>query len=151
MLFSIITQRADALSGNCDTAHRLGRPALALAMCGNADRAEALAAVPREGLGFGALAIAIGLGWRLGAGASAIAFLAAWVLGTLSFAGLGLAMSLVALTRGRRRRSGARLARDDRGRVGCALPGRAGVRGAPPRARPAHRGLDRRGRRRGAA
>ena len=38
-------------------------------------------------------AIAIGLGWRLGAGASVIAFLAAWGLGTLAFAGLGLLMA----------------------------------------------------------
>jgi eukaryotic-like serine/threonine-protein kinase len=36
--------RADALSGNCQTARRLGRPALALAMCGNAAQAEKLAA-----------------------------------------------------------------------------------------------------------
>ena len=36
--------RADALSGNCETARRLGRPALALAMCGDAAQAEKLAA-----------------------------------------------------------------------------------------------------------
>ncbi len=36
--------RADALSGNCQTVRRLGRPALALAMCGDAARAEKLAA-----------------------------------------------------------------------------------------------------------
>jgi tetratricopeptide (TPR) repeat protein len=36
--------RADALSGNCQTARRLGRPALALAMCGGAAQAEKLAA-----------------------------------------------------------------------------------------------------------
>ncbi len=36
--------RADALSGNCDTVRRLGRPALALAMCGEAAEAEKLAA-----------------------------------------------------------------------------------------------------------
>ena len=36
--------RADALAGNCHTAVRLGRPALALAMCGDAVRAERLAA-----------------------------------------------------------------------------------------------------------
>jgi hypothetical protein len=36
--------RADALSGNCQTALRLGRPALALAICGDAARAEKLAA-----------------------------------------------------------------------------------------------------------
>ena len=35
--------RADALSGNCETAHHLGRPALALALCGDAIRAEKLA------------------------------------------------------------------------------------------------------------
>jgi tetratricopeptide (TPR) repeat protein len=36
--------RADALSGNCRTVRRLGRPALALAMCGDAAGAEKLAA-----------------------------------------------------------------------------------------------------------
>ena len=36
--------RADALSGNCETVRRLGRPALALAMCGDAAKAEKLAA-----------------------------------------------------------------------------------------------------------
>jgi hypothetical protein len=36
--------RADALAGNCQTARRLGRPVLALAMCGDAARAEKLAA-----------------------------------------------------------------------------------------------------------
>ncbi len=36
--------RADALLGNCQTAHRLGRPALALALCGDAAGAERLAA-----------------------------------------------------------------------------------------------------------
>jgi hypothetical protein len=35
--------RADALSGNCRTVQRLGRPALALAMCGDTARAEKLA------------------------------------------------------------------------------------------------------------
>jgi DNA-binding winged helix-turn-helix (wHTH) protein/tetratricopeptide (TPR) repeat protein len=35
--------RADALSGNCRTAHKLGRPALALALCGEAGPAETLA------------------------------------------------------------------------------------------------------------
>jgi serine/threonine protein kinase/tetratricopeptide (TPR) repeat protein len=35
--------RADALSGNCGTARRLGRPALALAMCGDTAQAEKLA------------------------------------------------------------------------------------------------------------
>jgi tetratricopeptide (TPR) repeat protein/predicted Ser/Thr protein kinase len=36
--------RADALSGNCQTVRRLGRPALAVAMCGDAAQAEKLAA-----------------------------------------------------------------------------------------------------------
>jgi len=36
--------RDDALVGNCQTARRLGRPALALAMCGDAAQAEKLAA-----------------------------------------------------------------------------------------------------------
>jgi eukaryotic-like serine/threonine-protein kinase len=36
--------RADAIVGNCQTARRLGRPALALAMCGEAAQAEKLAA-----------------------------------------------------------------------------------------------------------
>lgn len=36
--------RADALSGNCQTVRRLGRPALALALCGEAAEAEKLAA-----------------------------------------------------------------------------------------------------------
>jgi tetratricopeptide (TPR) repeat protein len=36
--------RADALSGNCQTVRRLGRPALALAMCGDAAQADKLAA-----------------------------------------------------------------------------------------------------------
>ena len=36
--------RADALSGNCQTARRLGRPAIALAICGDSSRAEKLAA-----------------------------------------------------------------------------------------------------------
>ena len=36
--------RADALSGNCQTVRRLGRPALALALCGEAAQAEKLAA-----------------------------------------------------------------------------------------------------------
>jgi eukaryotic-like serine/threonine-protein kinase len=35
--------RADALSGNCQTVRLLGRPALALAMCGDAAQAEKLA------------------------------------------------------------------------------------------------------------
>jgi serine/threonine protein kinase len=35
---------ADSLSGNCQTVRRLGRPALALAICGNAAQAEKLAA-----------------------------------------------------------------------------------------------------------
>jgi len=36
--------RADALLGNCQTVRRLGRPALALALCGDAAQAERLAA-----------------------------------------------------------------------------------------------------------
>ena len=36
--------RADALAGNCQTVHRLGRPALALALCGETAQAEKLAA-----------------------------------------------------------------------------------------------------------
>jgi eukaryotic-like serine/threonine-protein kinase len=36
--------RADALAGNCQTVRRLGRPALALAICGDAAQAEKLAA-----------------------------------------------------------------------------------------------------------
>ena len=36
--------RADALSGNCQTTRRLGRPALALAMCGETVQAEKLVA-----------------------------------------------------------------------------------------------------------
>jgi eukaryotic-like serine/threonine-protein kinase len=36
--------RADALSGRCQAAHRLGRPALALAMCGDTAEAAKLAA-----------------------------------------------------------------------------------------------------------
>lgn len=36
--------RADALSGNCQTVRRLGRPALALAICGEAPRAEKVTA-----------------------------------------------------------------------------------------------------------
>ena len=36
--------RADELSGNCQTVRRLGRPALAVAMCGDAAQAEKLAA-----------------------------------------------------------------------------------------------------------
>ena len=35
--------RADALSGNCGTVRRLGRPAMELAMCGDTARAEKLA------------------------------------------------------------------------------------------------------------
>jgi eukaryotic-like serine/threonine-protein kinase len=35
--------RADALAGNCQTTHRLGRPALALALCGDTAGAEKLA------------------------------------------------------------------------------------------------------------
>jgi hypothetical protein len=36
--------RADALSGDCKSVHRLGRPALALAICGDAAEAEKVAA-----------------------------------------------------------------------------------------------------------
>jgi tetratricopeptide (TPR) repeat protein len=36
--------RADAFSGNCQSVRRLGRPALALAMCGDTAQAEKLAA-----------------------------------------------------------------------------------------------------------
>ncbi|MEO8052296.1 MAG: hypothetical protein ABI833_17945, partial [Acidobacteriota bacterium] len=36
--------QADALAGNCQTVRRLGRPAMALAMCGGAAHAETLAA-----------------------------------------------------------------------------------------------------------
>jgi eukaryotic-like serine/threonine-protein kinase len=36
--------RADALSGNCETVRRLGRPAVALALCGDTAKAEKLAA-----------------------------------------------------------------------------------------------------------
>jgi eukaryotic-like serine/threonine-protein kinase len=39
---------ADALSGNCRTVRRLGRPVLALAMCGDAARAEKLAGETRK-------------------------------------------------------------------------------------------------------
>jgi eukaryotic-like serine/threonine-protein kinase len=40
--------RADAFSGNCQTVRRLGRPALALAICGDAPHAEKLAAETSE-------------------------------------------------------------------------------------------------------
>jgi hypothetical protein len=40
--------QADALAGNCQTARRLGRLALALAMCGDAAQAEKLAAETSE-------------------------------------------------------------------------------------------------------
>ncbi len=39
-----VDARADALLGNCQAARRLGRPALALALCGDAIQAEQLAA-----------------------------------------------------------------------------------------------------------
>lgn len=39
------------------------------------------------------IAIAVAFGWHVGEGASAVAFLAAWGLGTLAFAGLGLLMA----------------------------------------------------------
>jgi tetratricopeptide (TPR) repeat protein len=42
--FDEVDARADALLGNCQTARRLGRPALALALCGDAAQAEKLAA-----------------------------------------------------------------------------------------------------------
>jgi hypothetical protein len=42
--FAEADARADALSGNCQTVRRLGRSALALAMCGSAAQAEKLAA-----------------------------------------------------------------------------------------------------------
>ncbi len=42
--FEEANARADALSGNCATARRLGRPALALAMCADTSGAEKLAA-----------------------------------------------------------------------------------------------------------
>jgi len=41
---------ADALSGNCQTARRVGRPALAMAMCGEAVAAEKLAAETSKAL-----------------------------------------------------------------------------------------------------
>jgi DNA-binding winged helix-turn-helix (wHTH) protein/tetratricopeptide (TPR) repeat protein len=42
--------RADALSGNCQTARRFGRPAFALAICGEAAQAEKLAAETSKAL-----------------------------------------------------------------------------------------------------
>jgi eukaryotic-like serine/threonine-protein kinase len=42
--FEDVDARADALSGNCQIARRLERPALALAICGDAHQAEKLAA-----------------------------------------------------------------------------------------------------------
>jgi eukaryotic-like serine/threonine-protein kinase len=42
--FAEADARADALAGNCQTALRLARPAIALALCGDAVRAEKLAA-----------------------------------------------------------------------------------------------------------
>jgi tetratricopeptide (TPR) repeat protein len=47
--------RADALSGNCGTAHHLGRPALALALCGDATGAEKLVAETSKRLPNGTL------------------------------------------------------------------------------------------------
>jgi tetratricopeptide (TPR) repeat protein len=41
--FEEVDARADALTGNCQTARRLGRPALALAICGDTAQAEKLA------------------------------------------------------------------------------------------------------------
>jgi Tfp pilus assembly protein PilF len=42
--FSTSDALADALTGNCQTAHRLGRPSLALALCGDTAQAEKFAA-----------------------------------------------------------------------------------------------------------
>ncbi len=53
--------RADALSGNCDTVRRLGRPALSLAMCGEAAQAEKLAAETSRLFPNGTLWIAVQL------------------------------------------------------------------------------------------
>jgi len=47
--------RADALSGNCQTVRRLGRPALAMAMCGEAAAAEKLAAETSKALPSGTI------------------------------------------------------------------------------------------------
>ena len=47
--------RADALSGQCDTVRRLGRPVLALAMCGEVAQAQKLAAETSERLPNGTL------------------------------------------------------------------------------------------------
>jgi hypothetical protein len=46
--FEEVDARADAFSGNCQTARRLGRSVLALAVCGDATRAERLAAETAE-------------------------------------------------------------------------------------------------------
>jgi eukaryotic-like serine/threonine-protein kinase len=48
--FEEVDARADALSGNCQTVRRLGRPALAMAMCGEAIAAEKLAAETSKAL-----------------------------------------------------------------------------------------------------
>jgi tetratricopeptide (TPR) repeat protein len=53
--------RADVLSGNCKTAHRLGRPALALALCGDSAGAEKLAAGTSKRLPNGTLWSAVQL------------------------------------------------------------------------------------------
>jgi eukaryotic-like serine/threonine-protein kinase len=53
--FEEANARADALSGNCRTAHHLGRPALALALCGDAAGAEKLAAETSKRLPNGTL------------------------------------------------------------------------------------------------
>jgi tetratricopeptide (TPR) repeat protein len=53
--------RADALSGNCGTVHRLGRPALALAMCGESVAAEKLVAETSKRFPNGTLWNAVGL------------------------------------------------------------------------------------------
>jgi len=42
--------RADALAGNCQSSRRLGRPALALAMCGETSEAAKLAGERRDSL-----------------------------------------------------------------------------------------------------
>jgi hypothetical protein len=47
--------QADALAGNCQTVRRLGRPALALALCGDAAGAEKLAAVTSKLFPHGAI------------------------------------------------------------------------------------------------